>query len=70
LIIADRHGGDLLREGDPHPLSGARRKAVLIRFGRMAAMRLTRLEDPGRPNVGERFESTRWPPAGHRRGTL
>ncbi|WP_413203659.1 MmcB family DNA repair protein [Rhodospirillum sp. A1_3_36] len=46
LIIADRHGGDLLREGVPHPLSGARRKAILIRFARMAALRLTRLEDP------------------------
>ncbi len=47
LILCDRWGGEVVREAPVMPLSGARRKAVLIRFGRLAASRLRRLEDPG-----------------------
>lgn len=47
LLIADAYGGTLLREGPLHPLAAARRKAMLIRFGRAAAARLNARLDPG-----------------------
>lgn len=52
LIIADRFGGEILREAPEHKLAPARRKALLLRFGRVAAGRLMTLADP---SVG--FES-------------
>lgn len=39
LIIADAFGGAVLREPEPRPLAGARRKALTIAFGRLAALR-------------------------------
>lgn len=39
LIVADGFGGALLREASPVPLAGARRKALTIAFGRLAALR-------------------------------
>ena len=39
LIIADAFDGALLREAPGVPLSGARRKALIVAFGRLAAMR-------------------------------
>lgn len=39
LIVADQFGGAIIREAEIVNLSAARRKAALIRFGRMAAMR-------------------------------
>lgn len=47
LIVADRYGAAPLREGPVHPLAGARRKAVSLRFGRLAALRLQAMLDPG-----------------------
>jgi hypothetical protein len=47
LIIADSYGGTLLRDGPLHPLAAARRKAMLVRFGRAAASRLNAKLDPG-----------------------
>ena len=47
LMIADAYGGTLLREGPLHPLAPARRKAMLIRFGRASAARLNARLDPG-----------------------
>ncbi len=47
LIIADRFGGDVLREAEQDKLSATRRKAVTLRFARTAARRLTGLLDPG-----------------------
>jgi len=47
LIRADGFGAAVLREPDAHPLSPARRRAVQLRFGRLAAARLQRLIDPG-----------------------
>ena len=47
LIIADRFGATLLREAPEHKISGARRKAVMLRFARAAALRLHALADPG-----------------------
>ena len=47
LIVADSYGGTLVREAPLHALTAARRKALLVRFGRAAAARLTAKNDPG-----------------------
>jgi hypothetical protein len=39
LIVADGFGGAVLREAEVVPLAGARRKALTIAFGRLAALR-------------------------------
>jgi hypothetical protein len=52
LVIADAYGGTLVREAPLHPLAAARRKAMLIRFGRAAAARLTNIHDPGLSEAG------------------
>jgi len=39
LIVADGFGGAVLREAEAVPLAGARRKALTIAFGRLAALR-------------------------------
>ena len=39
LIVADAFGGAVLREPPVTPLAGARRKALTVAFGRLAAMR-------------------------------
>lgn len=49
LIVADGYGGALIREAPRHPLAPARRKALTIAFGRLAAARLAGLEDPAAP---------------------
>lgn len=46
IIRADRYGGDIEREAPPHPVSSARRKALLLRFARTGALRLLRVSDP------------------------
>jgi hypothetical protein len=46
LILADAFGADVVREAPEHRLSGARRKAVLLRFAHAAAGRLHMLVDP------------------------
>jgi hypothetical protein len=46
LVIADRYGGELARAAPEHRLAGARRKAVSLRFARVAALRLSALFDP------------------------
>lgn len=46
LILADRYGGEIVREAPEHKLAGARRKAVMLRFARVAAGRLMTLADP------------------------
>lgn len=40
LIIADAYGGAVIREAEPEKLVAARRKAVTLRFARLAAARL------------------------------
>jgi len=50
LIIADGFGGAILRQPDETKLAGARRKAMTLRFARLAATRLhmvQRAEPPG-----------------------
>ena len=39
LIVCDGFGGAVLREAPHEPLAGARRKALMIAFGRLAALR-------------------------------
>ena len=39
LIVADAFDGAVLREAPASPLVGARRKALIVAFGRLAAMR-------------------------------
>jgi hypothetical protein len=40
LIVADRFAGEIVREASLRPLGAARRKAMLLRFARLAATRL------------------------------
>ena len=42
-----KFGASILREPAPLPLSAARRRALTLRFARMAASRLNRMIDPG-----------------------
>jgi hypothetical protein len=46
LIVADRFGGEIVRAAPEHRLAGARRKAMSLRFARLAAFRLSALYDP------------------------
>lgn len=46
LIVADAYGAAVIRAAPPHPLAGARRKAVTLRFAQTAAARLHALADP------------------------
>lgn len=47
LIKADGFGAVVLRDGVLHRLNPARRRAVTLRFGLVAALRLGRILDPG-----------------------
>lgn len=49
LIVADRFGAAIVREARHSPITAARRKALLIRFGRTAAERFARAADPFAP---------------------
>ena len=46
LILADRYGAELVREGSMERLPSARRKAMMLCFARAAALRLQRHLDP------------------------
>ncbi len=46
LIVADPFGAHVLREGVAYALAAARRKALTLRFARIAASRMQRLLDP------------------------
>lgn len=47
LILADAFGAEILRMGPAQPLAPARRKGMVQRFARHAALRLQSLRDPG-----------------------
>jgi hypothetical protein len=49
LIVADRFGGAIVREAPHSAITAARRKSLLIRFGRTAAERFARASDPFAP---------------------
>lgn len=46
VILADAFGGEVLRMGDETPLPPARRRALTLRFARIAAWRQMGLGDP------------------------
>jgi hypothetical protein len=46
LIVADSFGAVLLRDGSTTPLNAGRRRALTLRFARLAAARLRRWLDP------------------------
>ena len=46
LILADAHGGEVLRQAPEHRLAAATRKAMTLRFARAAALRLHLVLDP------------------------
>ena len=54
LLVADGHGGALVREAPVHQLAAATRKALTLRFARLAAARLSGAGDPalGDPEAG------------------
>lgn len=47
LILADRYGGEVVREAPETRLPASRRRAVTLRFARVAAQRLHAALDPG-----------------------
>lgn len=47
LIVADGYDAEILRIGPSTPLAGARRKVVVQKFARHAALRLQAYRDPG-----------------------
>ena len=47
LMVADAYEASILRDAPELPLSGSRRRSVLLRFASAAAGRLHRQEDPG-----------------------
>ncbi len=46
LVLADAYGAELIREAPPKPVAPARRKALVQRIARIAAIRLHSLSDP------------------------
>jgi hypothetical protein len=52
LIVADGFGGAVLREPPTTQLASARRKALTIAFGRLAALRVTANDPPIPPVSG------------------
>ena len=46
LILADRYGGEIVREAPEERLAGSRRRAVTLRLARTAAQRLHGALDP------------------------
>ena len=54
LIVADGHDGAVLRPSTETPLSGARRKALMLKLARLGADRLHGLMDPTWVAVEER----------------
>ncbi len=46
LIVADRFGGEMIRQAPEHRLAPARRKAVTLHYARLAAARLSTAFDP------------------------
>ncbi|MFO1156482.1 MAG: MmcB family DNA repair protein [Rhodospirillales bacterium] len=52
LIVADGFEGAVVRPSPVRKLNGVRRRALLLRFGRTAAMRLSLLADPDGGGAG------------------
>jgi len=54
LIVADRYGGEILRQAPEHKLPAARRRAITERLARAAALSLMAARDPD-----ERLDASR-----------
>ncbi len=52
LIVADRFGAEILRDGELAAVAGARRKAITTEFARVAARRLHTLFDADPAAIG------------------
>jgi hypothetical protein len=52
LILADAYDAEILRMGPVTPLAAARRKVMVQKFARHAALRLQALRDPAGGVVG------------------
>jgi hypothetical protein len=52
LLIADGYDAVLVREPEPAPLAGGRRKALTLRFAHLAARRLSGRDDQPFANLG------------------
>lgn len=46
LIVADGYGAEIIRPAPEHKLPAATRRSMLLRYGRLAALRLHGLVDP------------------------
>lgn len=46
FIAADAYGAEILRQAPEHRIAAATRRAMMLRFARLAALRLHALEDP------------------------
>jgi hypothetical protein len=46
VVVADEYAAEIVAEAPHHPLAAARRKAVTLRFARLAARRLMGVADP------------------------
>ena len=53
LILADAYGAEIAAMPTETPLAPARRKALTLRFARLAASRLLALSDPGAVAIGD-----------------
>jgi hypothetical protein len=53
LMVADAFGAHLVRDGRTRPLNSNRRRAMTLRFARIAAARLRRCLDPEPPRLDE-----------------
>jgi hypothetical protein len=50
LILADRYGAEIVRPAPEHRLAPARRRSMILRFARAAALTLQAVSDPGLEN--------------------
>ena len=57
LLLADRFGGEIERPAPETPLPPARRRALTLRFARLAAERLSLLMDPDLSARADAFKS-------------
>jgi hypothetical protein len=57
ILVTDRFGGEIERAAQQSPLAGARRKALTLRFARVAAERLALIRDPDLSSRADAFKA-------------
>ncbi|MCC7347942.1 MAG: MmcB family DNA repair protein [Variibacter sp.] len=55
LILADSYGAEVMRDAPEHRLSGATRRSMMLRYARLAALRLQAACDPAAAALGAEF---------------